>query len=348
MPPQRASVESIVARAWMRRGLLARILWPLSLLFRLLVAARRRLYAAGILKTVHLRVPVIVVGNVFVGGTGKTPLTIWLTDELQRAGFVPGVVSRGYGGQQEVPRLVTAVSLPRETGDEPVLIARRTGAPVMVGRDRVAAAQALLAARPDVNILLLDDGLQHYAIGRDIEIVLFDARGGGNGWLLPAGPLREPLSRPRDFTVVNGTQSVDGMPHDAIRMQLAGESVERLIDRSHRMPLRALSGAAHDGDGPRILAAAGIGNPDRFFAMLEAAGLTFTAMPLPDHYDFAQNPFAGAAADIILITEKDAVKCVQIDALKNDARLWVVPVTATIDRALAEKILEKLRGYPIA
>jgi tetraacyldisaccharide 4'-kinase len=206
----------------------------------------------------------------------------------------------------------------------------------------------LLATHPEVDVIISDDGLQHYALGRAIEIVLFDARGGGNGWLLPAGPLREPLSRRRDFTVVNARQPVPGMPVDAIRMELAGATVERLTDRSQQAPLSALSAAAHDRNPPRIIAAAGIGNPARFFSMLETAGLRFETMPLPDHYSFAHNPFAGLSADIILITEKDAVKCAGNDALKNDPRLWVLPVSAQIDGALADKIVEKLRGYPTA
>jgi tetraacyldisaccharide 4'-kinase len=366
----------------MRRGWLARLLWPLSRLYGGVVAARRALYARRILKTTRLPVPVIVVGNVFVGGTGKTPLTIWLVDMLRQAGYTPGIVSRGHGrgaraggvagddgdghGRDENAQKagasgkqgdggaagVLAVhpdSLPGEGGDEPVLIAQRSGAPVMVGRDRAAAGRCLLAAHPQVDVLVSDDGLQHYALERDIEIVLFDARGAGNGWLLPAGPLREPVARGRDFTIVNAPRKVAGLgPAPAYRMQLSGGMVERLADRSQRMPLSALHENAQDRDAPHIVAAAGIGNPARFFAMLSAAGLRFTPMPLPDHHDFQDQPFAGLEADIILITEKDAVKCVRIDGLKHDARLWVVPVAATLEAGLAEQILEKLRGYPTA
>lgn len=329
-------------RAWLQRGWLACILWPLSLLFRMLVALRRGLFRLGLLRSTQVRVPVIVVGNIFVGGTGKTPLTIWLIENLRNAGYRPGVISRGYGAQNDLPRAVQADSQPGEVGDEPVLIAQRGCCPVVVGRDRVAAADALLTAHPDVNVIVSDDGLQHYALQRDIEIVLFDARGAGNGWLLPAGPLREPKGRRSDFTVVNGTQIPAGLPVQAQRMQLTGDSAERLGDRSQRMALSAVSDAAS------VAAAAGIGNPERFFAMLRDIGLQFQAMPLPDHYDFALNPFADVSADIILITEKDAVKCVQQEMLKNDPRLWVVPVTARIDGTLAEQIVEKLRGRSTA
>jgi tetraacyldisaccharide 4'-kinase len=333
----------------MRRGFVAWMLWPISLAFSIIVAVRRALFAVRVLKASRLSVPVIVVGNIFIGGTGKTPFTIWLVESLRRAGYVPGVISRGYGTQNDVPQAVTSDSTPQDVGDEPVLIARRAQCPVFVGRNRVAAAQALLQAHPDVNLIISDDGLQHYALERNLEIVLCDARGNGNGWLLPAGPLREQAARRRDFTVFNAERAPPGIPPDAVRMQLIGETVERLSDRSQSMTLHAIPHlqTAH-GNPPRILAAAGIGNPARFFAMLRNAGLVFEEMPLPDHYDFAGYPFERAQADLILITEKDAVKCSRIDALLNDPRIWVVPVTARIDEALAKRIVEKCRGSPIA
>jgi tetraacyldisaccharide 4'-kinase len=333
----RHSAESILTRAWLRRGLLAWLLLPVSLLFRTLAGLRRNLYRAGLLHSARLPVPVVIVGNIFVGGTGKTPFTIWLVEELRSAGMRPAVISRGYGGRNEMTVEVTPASLPSQVGDEPALIALRAGCPVMVGRNRVAVAQALLAAHPEVNLIVSDDGLQHYALQRDVEIVLCDARGNGNGWMLPAGPLREPASRSRDFTVVNDASA----PPGAFRMQLAGERAERLSDRTQTIALDAI-------EASRIVAAAGIGNPSRFFAMLRKAGLVFEELPLPDHYDFADNPFEQVQADIILITEKDAVKCRQIETMKNDPRLWVVPVTARIDRALAERIVEKCRGRPTA
>ena len=340
--------ESMLTRTWMRRGFLAFVLWPVSVLFHLLLVLRRNLYRSGMLKTTRLPVPVIVVGNVFIGGTGKTPLVIWLSEALRRAGYTPGVISRGHGAASDVPRLVSADSAPELAGDEPVLIAQRTRSPVAVGRNRPDAGLALLAAHPNVDVIISDDGLQHYALERDLEIVLFDARGAGNGWLLPAGPLREPMSRRRDFTVVNAPQVPSDFPEQAVRMRLAGDVAQRLIDRSQCVALRSLSTHTAGTEPVRIAAAAGIGNPARFFAMLRAAGLSFDELPLPDHYDFKQNVFADISADMILITEKDAVKCSRIDTLKTDPRLWVVPVTAHIDGALAEKILEKLRGHPTA
>ncbi|WP_076593640.1 tetraacyldisaccharide 4'-kinase [Herminiimonas arsenitoxidans] len=347
MALQRSNLEAFLTRTWAQRGLAACLLLPVSGLFGALSAARRISYQFGIAKTQRLPVPVIVVGNIFVGGTGKTPLTIWLVQALRQAGFKPGVISRGYGVHNDVPQVVTSQSLAQEVGDEPLLIAHRAECPVMVGRDRVAVATALLAAHPEVDVLVSDDGLQHYRLERDIEIVLFDGRGVGNGWLLPAGPLRETASRRRDFTVVNGVVLPDGMPSDTVSMQLVGTVAEKLNDRSQTSALSSFV-SAEGKHSPTILAAAGIGNPGRFFTLLRNAGLQFEEMALPDHYDFADNPFAAVKADVILMTEKDAVKCRQNDGLRNDPRLWVVPVTAQLDAAFAEKIVEKLRGQSIA
>lgn len=340
-----SNLESILTRAWLRRGPLALALLPLSLLFRLLAGVRTLLYRSGIKKGERLPVPVIVVGNIFIGGTGKTPLTIWLAERLLAAGLRPGVISRGHGGADSHPREVTPQSAPSDVGDEPLLIAARARCPVVVGRKRAEAGRALLAAHPEVDVLITDDGLQHYALARDVEVVLFDGRGVGNGWLLPAGPLREAPSRRRDFTVVNAPEitpalarAVGGRP---FRMALAGDLAEPLGRPGEGVPLAQLQ-------GKRIVAAAGIGNPGRFFAMLRAAGLTIDELPLPDHHDFRDRPFDHVDADVILITEKDAVKCRQLDNLKDDPRLWVVPVTARIDAALAEQIVEKCRGRSTA
>ncbi|NIA54909.1 tetraacyldisaccharide 4'-kinase [Massilia sp. TW-1] len=340
-----SSLESTLTRAWLERGPLAVALWPLSLLFRLLAALRVALYRAGILKAERLPVPVVVVGNIFIGGTGKTPLTIWLAQQLRAAGMRPGVISRGHGGAGDAPREVVPTSRAQDVGDEPLLIASRAGCPVVVGRKRAAAGRRLLELHPDVDVLITDDGLQHYALARDVEIVLFDGRGTGNGWTLPAGPLREAPSRRRDFTVVNApgigpalAAAVGGAPW---QMRLAGDCAERLMDAGERVPLSALR-------GKRVLAAAGIGNPGRFFAMLRGAGLEVAELPLPDHHDFRDDPFRAVDADVILVTEKDAVKCRQLEHINNDPRLWVVPVGAQIDAALAAQIVEKCRGRPTA
>ncbi|WP_153100938.1 tetraacyldisaccharide 4'-kinase [Paraburkholderia hayleyella] len=334
----RATLETHLTRAWQQRGPLAWALTPLACLFGALTGLRRSAYALGWLKTVQLPVPVVVVGNVTVGGTGKTPSVIALVEALRHAGFTPGVVSRGYGVKLHRPTAVTAASQASAAGDEPVLIARRTGAPVWVHPDRVAAAQALCAAHPQVDVIVSDDGLQHYRLKRDVEIVVFDHRLGGNGFLLPAGPLREPLSRQRDATLINN-------PYDRVlppwpntfALDLTPGEAWHLDDPALRRPLTQF-------DSERVLAAAGIGAPERFFATVRAAGLTPRTQALPDHYAFASNPFASADADTILITEKDAVKL----AAWHDARIWVVPVDAVLDPRLIAFVVEKLRGRSLA
>ncbi len=358
-PSQPSKLETTLTRNWLRRGPLACALWPVSVLFGGIAGLRAQLFRAGVLKSERLPVPVVVIGNIYIGGTGKTPLTIWLVQALRDAGFTPGVISRGFGGAGGAPRAVTADSPPREVGDEPVLIAARTGCPVMVGRRRVEAGRALLAAHPEVDVVLADDGLQHYALQRDVEIILFDGRGVGNGWLLPAGPLREKPSRRRDVTVVNTPQLApelaarvrgrgrQGLPAAMpVQMVLEAELAEPLCG-GESVPLAELAARARR-QGWTVAAAAGIGNPARFFTMLEGAGFAPLELPLPDHHDFLDRPFDGVAADLILMTEKDAVKCRQLKEFRDDPRLWVVPVSARIDAALAKQLVEKCRGCSTA
>ena len=336
MSSPRSLIESVLLTAWQRRGVIACLLWPLSFIFNLLIVTRLALYALGIFRITILPVPVIVVGNIFVGGTGKTPLVIWIIQLLQEQGWKPAVISRGYGSSAQQARAVEKNSHANEVGDEPLLIAKRTGVPVFIGRDRAAAGLALLQAHPTVNIIISDDGLQHYALGRNIEIQLSDSRGNGNGWLLPAGPLREPATRQSDFYVVNTTEESAG---DAYAMQLVPVDAERLSDRTQRQSLRDFSFVQS------VAAVAGIGHPERFFTTLRSHGISLTTtQALPDHFDYATNPFADIEASAILITEKDAVKCMQHNAIANDARLWVVPVQAHVDASLAKHILEKLHG----
>jgi tetraacyldisaccharide 4'-kinase len=336
MSSPRSVIESVLLTAWQRRGVIACLLWPLSFIFNLLIVTRLALYALGIFRITILPVPVIVVGNIFVGGTGKTPLVIWIIQLLQEQGWKPAVISRGYGSSAQQVRAVENNSHANEVGDEPLLIAKRTGVPVFIGRDRAAAGLALLQAHPNVNIIISDDGLQHYALGRNIEIQLSDSRGNGNGWLLPAGPLREPATRQSDFYVVNTTEESAG---DAYAMQLVPVDAERLSDRTQRKSLRDFSFVQS------VAAVAGIGHPERFFTTLRSHGISLTTtQALPDHFDYATNPFADIEASAILITEKDAVKCMQHNAIANDARLWVVPVQAHVDASLAKHILEKLHG----
>ena len=336
----RSSVEAIWMRAWQQRGWLARLLWPLSCLFQMLIAFRFGLFVLGYKPQTRMDVPVVVVGNIFVGGTGKTPLVIWLVQQLQRAGWKPGVISRGYGASADSVMVLQADAVADIVGDEPLLIAQRTGCPVAVGRDRVAVARCLLAQHSDIDVLIADDGLQHYYLARDVEIMLFDQRGIGNGWVLPAGPLREPARRRRDFTVLNAPWTaipppLPGVTGDLVRMQLLAQHLVKLSDPAQRQELTELRGA-------QICAAAGIGNPQRFYDMLSAEGLQFSTLSLSDHHHFSAQTFAQVQADYILITEKDAVKCRQIPALKNDARIWVVPVDAHIDQQFATDLIQMI------
>ncbi|MFM0603793.1 tetraacyldisaccharide 4'-kinase [Paraburkholderia sediminicola] len=327
-------LEARLAREWQQRGPFAWALTPFACVFGAIAAARRAAFSFGWLKSVRVGVPVVVVGNVTVGGTGKTPTVIALVEALRAAGFKPGVVSRGYGARVKGPTPIFSTSAAGVGGDEPLLIARRTGAPVWVCPDRVAAAQALCAAHREVDVIVSDDGLQHYRLVRDAELVVFDHRLGGNGFLLPAGPLREPLSRHRDATLINDpySRSLPAWPN-TFALQLAPADAWHLDNPGLRRPLAQFS-------GDRVLAAAGIGAPERFFATLRAAGLTPATRALPDHYAFERNPFTDVDADAILITEKDAVKL----GSWRDARIWVVPVEAALDHRLIALVVEKVRG----
>jgi tetraacyldisaccharide 4'-kinase len=301
-------------RAWLRRGALAWSLLPMSLVFGLLAALRRAAYRAGLIKRHQLPVPVVVVGNVVAGGAGKTPVVIALIDHLRTRGIAVGVVSRGYGRELADCREVTRESTAREVGDEPLLIAR-SGAPVFVASRRGTAAQALLAAHPRTQVIICDDGLQHYALCRDIEICVFDERGVGNGWLLPAGPLRESWPRPVDFALRAGEPAgIEGWRIDRGLASSAARADGRRVDLSE---LR----------GRQLTAIAGIAKPDAFFDMLRAAGLHLVrTVPLPDHHPLTADP--APDAEQLVCTEKDAVK---LWRLRPDA--WAVPLRTEIDPA---------------
>ncbi len=307
------------------------ILLPLSILFLLISLARRLLFRLGLRRSYRLPVPVIVVGNLTVGGTGKTPLVLWLVEFLRNHGYHPGIVSRGYASRAAYPQSVSATSDPALVGDEPVLLAKRAQCPVWVGKRRAEVARALLTARPDCDVIVSDDGLQHYALQRDVEVVVVDgARRFGNGLLLPAGPLREPLSRLEsvDAVVVNGGELSSG----EYGMQLAGDCFRLLKQAQLTAPVSAFV-------GKRLHAVAGIGDPARFFAHLRKLGLTVVEHPFPDHHAFQPDELQFDNADAILLTEKDAVKC----AAFAPPNTWVLAVDAQLDAAFGNKILEKLR-----
>ncbi|HYQ94201.1 MAG TPA: tetraacyldisaccharide 4'-kinase [Burkholderiales bacterium] len=321
------------ARHWYRLSAVSLLLFPLSLVFRLAVALRRLLFRAGALPSVRLRVPVIIVGNLTVGGTGKTPLILALVDALRAKGLNPGILSRGHGGNDTGPHAVSERDDAAQVGDEPLLLAERSGCPVWIGADRAAAARALLAAYPRCDVILCDDGLQHYRLQRDFEIAVEDERGFGNGLLLPAGPLREPAGRRVDATVVNGAEPKPG----AFRMLLAPAGLYR-VD-GHGAPL-----AQSELSGKKLHAVAGIGNPERFFDGLSRMGLEFSSHPFPDHHAFRAEDLEFADCDFVLMTEKDAVKCRHFG--RRD--LIAVRVEAELDSALAELILERIHGFAAA
>ncbi len=339
------ALRTVLQRQWQTGGWLSWLLAPLSLLAALAVAAKRLAYRAGWRRTDRMGVPVVVVGNVYVGGTGKTPFIVAAARALRARGHRPGVISRGYGVRVGPAARVGCGRLdPADFGDEPALIAHQADVPVAVHPRRADAARALLAAHPHVDVILSDDGLQHLALARDVEIVVQDERGVGNGRLLPAGPLREPASRLRgvDAIVTNrsggGSGAVPSAPAGvrAVDMDLVIDGAWRLAD-GKRLPLAEL------GSMPRIAAVAGIGNPERFFATLRRAGIRLdTTLGLPDHYDYAHPPFAAIEADIILVTDKDAVKCPAVD----DPRVWAVTVSAHLsDPAFFDWLETRLHGH---
>jgi tetraacyldisaccharide 4'-kinase len=339
-----ALAERLVA-AWYapRLTALTALALPLSLLFRLGVALRRTGYRVGILRTVRLSVPVIVVGNITAGGSGKTPLVAALAAALAERGFRPGIVSRGYGRDDEdgEPVAVGPDDDPRRVGDEPLLLAR-AGFPVVVARDRVAAGRALLERNPRCNVILSDDGLQHYRLARKVEIAVIDAaRGLGNRWMLPAGPLREPPSRldSVDAVAILTGESDPAQPARAhtFAMRLVGDRFVRVDD-----PLTSAPAAVFARRGVHALA--GIGHPARFFAQLAAMGIAATPHPFRDHHRFVAGDLAIADAEAILMTEKDALKCETF----ADERCWYLPVQARVDEGLITLVEGKLRGRQAA
>jgi tetraacyldisaccharide 4'-kinase len=300
---------------------------PLEALYRNVVRRRAERFRSDPSSVVRLPVPVVVVGNITIGGTGKTPLIVALAKALEQRGFVPGIVSRGYGGSERGPYLLTGDDDPAKVGDEPSLI-RQSGVPVAIGRERPEAAKLLVEAGCDV--ILADDGLQHYRLGRDVEICVIDGeRRLGNGHLLPAGPLREPANRldKVDFIVVNG-----GAPTGReIAMQLEGGVAVNMHDPSRIAPLADFAGRpAH--------AVAGIGNPARFFASLSAQGIAVHGHPFADHHAFTRDDFTFADGCPVLMTDKDAVKCRRF-AREN---WWRVPVRAVLPEAFYDAVVRRI------
>lgn len=330
----RAGIEMRLNRIWYEG---AAVPWWADVgerLYRTVFGLRRWAYALGLRRSVQLAVPVVIVGNLTVGGTGKTPLVAWLANELRQRGWQPGIVTRGYGAAASDVRRLPPGAEPAEFGDEPVWLAHATGCPVAIGRRRATAAR-LLIERDGVDVLISDDGLQHWSLARDFEVALVDGqRGFGNGRLLPAGPLREPVERLQrvDAVVVNG-----GQREGAFAMQVRAERALSLRDLAHAKPLSAFV-------GERVHAVAGIGNPRRFFDLLRSHGLSVDAHPYPDHH-----PFDGSELQFdddlpVFITEKDAGKC----APHADGRIWVVPIDIELPPEFGDLIHRRLHALRAA
>ncbi|MEZ0316865.1 MAG: tetraacyldisaccharide 4'-kinase [Methylophilaceae bacterium] len=326
--------------AWLQKQWYSLTFWhfiliPLSWIFLFLSSLRCHAYKAGLFKSWKIAVPVIVVGNISVGGTGKTPLVIWLAEQLTKAGWQPGVISRGYGAvQSQVATAVFADSKPTLVGDEPLLLVRRAGCPVWVGQDRVAVAQALLNEHPQCNIIISDDGLQHYRMQRDFEIVVIDAsRRFGNGWVLPAGPLRERLVR---------LSSVDALVSNGIGAYQQGLTMSLESSVFHNVQDPTCTASAPQLMQKKLHAIAGIGNPARFFQQLSNMGLQFEPHAFADHHAFQAADLQSLQAEAILMTEKDAVKCAEF----AQADWWYLPVEAKVDEALLQAIQQKIGNSP--
>lgn len=325
-----SDVKDIFLDAWRTRGWLACLLWPVAQIHRLFVRLRRVLYRRGILESVRFDIPIIVVGNVVVGGGGKTPLVMALVQHLQAQGLHVGVVSRGYGRAGQDSLEVMANTPVEASGDEPALIQRTTGAPVFVAKRRANALRDLLAAYPLTATVVCDDGLQHYALQRDIEIAVFDDKGLGNGWLLPAGPLREAwperLGQGIDLVLHTGQKAAfDGYTS---KRQLANHALDA---NGTRLALTSLTHLP-------LVALAGIAHPEAFFDMLRACGLTLKkTLSFPDHHDFKKADLESLSDQIVLCTEKDAVKLFAL-SLPPKLRLLAVPLEFSPESAFFDAL----------
>ncbi|MEQ1775560.1 MAG: tetraacyldisaccharide 4'-kinase [Burkholderiales bacterium] len=334
--------------SWTRVTSLTVLLMPISWLYGVVMAMRRALYAVGVLRSEGLPVPVIVIGNISVGGTGKTPLVLWLVARLRSAGYAPGIVSRGYlasGASANEPRAVNHKDDAALCGDEPVLLARRGGCPVWIGADRVAAARALLAAHPECNVIVSDDGLQHYRLARDAEIAVIDgARGHGNGLLLPAGPLREPRARLNrvNAVVIRGDGKAPAATDIATMTNAPQFTMSMEPGQFYNLHDPQQTREVLHFHKQRVHAAAGIGNPEHFFNTLTSLGLAFTPHSFPDHHPYTQADLAFTHCDAVVMTEKDAVKYERYAAEATE-KCWALGIAARVEPRLASMLIELVR-----
>ena len=366
------SIETTITRAWQRQAAWLWLLLPFSWLYALLMLVRRQAYKIGVFASYRAPIPVMVIGNITVGGSGKTPLIIALVRHLQQQGIKVGVISRGYGGDSsQMPALVSAESSPKLVGDEPCLIVNMTGATMAVCPNRQQAITTLLETYPDLQLIIADDGLQHYALQRDIEWIVVDAaRGFGNKQLLPTGFLREPISRLKDANVIYH-QKGDFLPNtndkyddkcslkEHLTMHLQPDTLEYLWSFDAKNKALAASDGAAPKSGCQVHAVSGIGYPQRFFDTLNSLGFEVIPHPYPDHYDFSLTELLQYAEHPIILTSKDAVKIKalllqttfnqglsdQYEALVS--RLWVLPVTAVLSDNCYEVLQQQLRALNI-
>ena len=331
-------VDRRVQQVWYGDSALRWLLSPFSWIYAVVIACRRALYAAGLARSFRVAVPVVIVGNITAGGTGKTPLTIWLAGQLAAGGHKPCIISRGYGGTSgSGPQQATADSDPALVGDEAVLMAIRSGCPVIVHPDRVAAAN--LAVELGAGVILSDDGLQHYRLRRDYEIAVVDGtRRYGNRQLLPAGPLREPVSRLRSVDQVLVQQAAGGEVELSFRASDKPPMNFRLVAAEIRSLDNSEARSIRDFAGSRVHALAGIGNPERFFRLLEAHNIDVIRHPLPDHAEIEPQDLEFDDELDVIMTEKDAVKCRWLDT----SNCWYTPVDVAIDEAEARGFVDRI------
>ncbi|HEY6355920.1 MAG TPA: tetraacyldisaccharide 4'-kinase [Burkholderiaceae bacterium] len=335
MNPGRDWAPALVA-SWQRPqpDALARVLQPLSWIYGALTAGQRALFASGLRSSARAPRPLIVVGNLLVGGAGKTPTVIALVELLRRLGHAPGVVSRGYGRTDRTTCIVDAASSAALVGDEPLLIHLRARVPVAVAAQRIDAARLLCQAHPDLDVLVADDGLQHLALARDAQVIVFDERGVGNGLLLPAGPLREPLPSKipeRTLVLYNAPRPSTPLPGFVVRRSLGGVVELARWWQGQRADPQSWQGLR----GRRVVACAGTAVPQRFFSMLQAQGLDFEPLAMPDHADYRQLPWPDATPDVV-VTEKDAVK-IRPERLVR-TQVWVAPLDFAFDDAVGRAL----------
>ena len=322
-------MHHMILNAWRQKNLLFyAVLLPLSWLFSLIIKLRRQLYRVGLLRSRKLPVPVIVVGNINVGGSGKTPVVIWLVEQLRKLGYQPGVISRGYGRTDTEVKAVSSHSKPSEVGDEPLLIYQRSQCPVFVGADRGVVGEALLAQHAECNVIISDDGLQHYRLQRDVEIAVVDMQTLSKQ-LLPAGPMREPITRLASVDLIVGHGLTQA--ENAFAMQLNAGIFYNLAAPEKQVDADYFA-------NKKIAAIAGIGQPDKFFKQLASMHIKAESLPYPDHHSYTEGELEKIDAEVVLMTEKDAVKCRRF----AKPHYWVLPVEAAIDDALMEKLASLL------